>query len=285
MIGQKNLINRLEVMMSHARFIILVGDTGSGRKTLIDECIYENLKDTHTKWELSDSSVDSVREMRTDAYSSTHRLYVMPDTDGMSPAAKNALLKIVEDCPNNHIYVMTLQDINNMPDTIRSRAMVFYMDKYSIAELIEYYDSKYDDESVRSYIKDLCDNPEDIDRLVNIDVDALYSFVQKTINNIVSAPLYNVYKVANSIAIKESDEEKYDLVFFWRCVIKCCSEAMLMALSDKDYDTALYNASLEKVTSQCLGKLGMKSVNKTMLFDKWIHNVRNSCREYIGEDR
>ena len=97
MIGQEHLQLRVESLLkanTFPQFAIFVGLRGSGRKTFIKE----HFKGIY----LEDSKIDSVRKMIQMVYKMKNQTFIMPDVDNMSNAARNALLKVVEECPNNN---------------------------------------------------------------------------------------------------------------------------------------------------------------------------------------
>ena len=123
------------------KFIVLQGRKGSGKK-LLCKWISE-VSNTDFYYVLPDVKVDTIRQMIDDAYTIKDKtLMVIPDADSMSLSAKNALLKVVEEPPKNITFIMTLQDINNTLDTIKSRAAVFSMNVYRPHEIELYCNQK-----------------------------------------------------------------------------------------------------------------------------------------------
>ena len=121
MIGQKNNINTLiqwRCNRSTPRFIIISGDEGSGRLTLAKIII----KMINAKGIIMGNSISEVRETIENAYTITEpTFYIFRNSDDMSVSAKNALLKVVEEPPNNAYFIMTVQNIKNMHCTIINR--------------------------------------------------------------------------------------------------------------------------------------------------------------------
>ena len=135
MIGQKNNIKTLmqwRCNRSTPRFIIISGDEGSGRLTLAKVII----KMINAKGIIMGNSIAEVRETIENAYTITDTTcYIFRNADDMKNEAKNALLKVVEEPPNNAYFIMTVQNIDNMLGTIRSRGTVLKMEPYTIQDL------------------------------------------------------------------------------------------------------------------------------------------------------
>ena len=135
MIGQKNNINTIiqwRCNKSVPRFIIISGDIGSGRLTLAKVII----RMINAKGIIMGNSIAEVRETIENAYTITEpTCYIFRNADNMSLNAKNALLKVVEEPPHNAYFIMTVQNIDNMLGTIRSRGTVIKMEPYTIQDL------------------------------------------------------------------------------------------------------------------------------------------------------
>lgn len=135
MIGQQNNIKTLikwRCNKSVPRFIIIAGDEGSGRLTFAKAI----LKTINAKGVIMRNSISDVRDTIEQAYYITQpTCYIFRDADDMKNEAKNALLKVVEEPPNNAYFIMTVHNIDNMLGTIRSRGTVIKMEPYTMQEL------------------------------------------------------------------------------------------------------------------------------------------------------
>lgn len=253
MIGQKNLRCRLDDLLDNDIFphcSLFIGPKGSGRKTLLNNMFHGSIY-------LENNSVESVRKMIEMAYKVSGRKFILPDIDTMSNTAKNAMLKVIEECPNDNYFIMTAEDENNVLDTIRSRAFIFHMDRYTPDEIYQYaMGYAHDNEDI---IKDICETPGDVDLLYKDSPKEFYDYVQLVVNNIAEVSVANAFKIANNVALKDG-AEGYDLRLFWKAFIKVCFDA-------KRYDWI-------DITSRYLQKLRIKGVNRQMLFDNWMLGVR-----------
>jgi len=264
MIGQEKLFNRLQKLVITNKlphFIIFVGPSGSGKKTL-SEYIHKWID--NSVYTVRGITVDDVRQLIKDCnkISGTTNICLLPDADGMSVQAKNALLKIAEEPPKDTYIIMTLEDINNTLDTIKSRATTFALDPYTVPELQEYAKSKKYKEL--DIIKDICETPGEVDLLCSYKVQDFYDFVVKTVDNIATTNGANVFKLAQKLQLKDN-EEGYDLKLFFRMFIKICSERYM--------DDPTYIAGVT-VTSQYLKDLRIKGISKQGVVDLWILDIR-----------
>ena len=264
MIGQERLISDLKSLIhsnQFPRFCILAGDRGSGKKLIADyigkELNYITIN--------TGISVADIKGMIESCHTITEgSLRIIPDADGMSLQAKNALLKITEEPPNNTYIIMTLEDINNTLDTIRSRATVFQLEPYSSIQLEEYAKAKgYSDLDI---IKDICENPGQVDLLCSYDVQGFYGFVIKTVEHIATANGANIFKLSASLKLKD-DGDGYDLKLFLKMFIKVCKEKYEETNDDKYLSGVI-------ITSNYLKDLRISGISKVGVIDLWILDIR-----------
>lgn len=280
MIGQNYLKEQLTGYIKEnklAKFIILAGPAGSGKTTLAKE-IAETVKQIKNKntlvYELPDVKIDTVREMITQSYEVTEPcVYIISDADDMSNAAKNALLKVTEEPPNNATFIMTLNDINNTLETIRSRGTTYVMAPYTKLQLSEYLDTFPQStellEEDKNLILDLCNTPGDIRTLLIHDVDEFYSYTEKVVNNIAEVSGANAFKIASKIAIK-ADDEGYPMEMFFRIFQHICINKMH---EEEDKDRWLNGIT---ITNSHLLNLGITGVNRQFVIDSWILEIRKA---------
>lgn len=272
MIGQTKLYGELVKLATankFPRFAIIVGQNGSGRKTIIKEFVadWNNTRNSPMNVVLlEDVKVDTIRQMISEAYRVPYpTMYVIPNADNMSPAAKNALLKVTEESPNNAYFIMTAQDENNILATIKSRGTVFYMNYYSPEEIGQY--AKCDNTSELEIIVDVCEVPGDVDLIRRYGAESFYAYVKSVVENISECSGSNAFKISNKVATKD-EEDKYDLRLFWRIFEKICLD--LFSTSPLKYAKGI------RITSKYLQELNITGISKIAAVDAWILDIREA---------
>ena len=242
------------------RYIIFKGMRGCGR-TFITEWLCNQLQASRVN---CGKSIDDVRDAIKMAYKNKSKtVYTFINADNMSLQAKNSLLKVTEEPPNDSYFVMTVEDMDL--DTLTSRAVVYNLYRNTPSEIGVYADDKYgsrEDGTLQLY-KDICYTFGEVDLLYNHDPKEFYAFVCKVVANILPVSGANVFKMGEKINFKD-DKDKYDLKLFWRC-----------------FNTILYRERKMtgvNITSYYINKLDIKGINKQMLFDMWILDIR---KEYL----
>lgn len=261
MIGQKQLIDEIKSLMDankYPHFSIIVGDSGSGKKTL--------LKEVFSGVYPEDNSVDSIRKIVELSYKLHNMKFLIPDAETLSVTAQNALLKVVEECPNGNYYVLTVSDINNVLYTIKSRAQIFKMLPYTPKEIFKYCcEINVATDDVK-YARQYCVVPGDVNKLIAVGASNFIDFVNLVMDNIAEVSGANAFKIADKIALKD-EMDKFDLKLFWTIFVSQCL-ARFQESDDPKYLRAM------KVTSQYISDMRIRAINKQMLFDMWILAIR-----------
>lgn len=274
MIGQKNLIKQLSTDYStenYPKLSLIVGAEGSGKRTMahtISKTIIEPSERA--------PKIDSVRSLIKLAYTiQSPTTYLICDIDKMSEAAQNCLLKVIEEPPNSSAWVLTATDTDNVLSTVKSRARLYRMEPYSCDELNEYLDtidSTLDNE-IRAKLLVICYFPGEIKNFINQcknsvkdDLNAFYDCVDLVRENIAKVSGANAFKIGTKINFKD-DTDKYDLKLFWRAFVLSCYNIVKHQQVPK-YIEAIF------ITKNCLRQLENNALNKQMIFDEWVLEIR-----------
>lgn len=107
--------------------------------------------------------VDAIRSMREDAFlkpnEAPYKIYIINSAELMNDNAQNALLKILEEPPENVFFILCSASADRMLDTILSRVVVYRLDKsdFSIAGFDAPRDAK---DLAKDIVKSMCSEKE-----------------------------------------------------------------------------------------------------------------------------
>lgn len=279
MVGQENLIHTLQLMIdtdSLPHFIIFYGDFGQGKKVVANWVVTQLRKKNSNmqSYVLPDISVNSVRDMITIAYKQSRCIVSIYDVDKMSVVAKNSLLKVTEEIPNDVVIILTVQNIDTVLPTIRSRAVIFPLNAYSKQNLVEYCKGFIDDTEEIQYITDVAVNPGQVNILHATGVKDFVNYVIKVKDNIAKVSGANSFKIANKVALKEN-EDGYDIILFFQIFAQLCLKE-IQELSDTDIDRKGQLKYAIESTETAISQSHIPSVNMSYIMDKWILEVRQA---------
>lgn len=266
MIGQKHLIEEIDRLIDEnllAKFIILVGARGSETNQIIEH-IEKQCGSITLDMGISVSDVrEAITRMQT--IGGDNVICTFKDADTMSMSAKNALLKIVEEPPKNVRIIMTVQSLNSMPETIRSRASVMTLLPYTTTEIGEYA-SKYNPTSEElGIIADICETPGEVDIIHAEGIIAFDEYVESVVDNIAEVSGANSFSIARKIKFKEEDAG-FDLILFFRSFIAKCLNRMT--------DDVVQYAEAVRITTKHMQELKVNGINAQNVFDIWILDIR-----------
>ena len=284
MIGQEILLELIDMMIDEntfPRFSVIQGVDGSGKNLIVQHirnCMNYELVEM-------DNTVDSVCSAMEQAYRTTVPIiFYFRNADTMSQSARNALLKVTEEPPNNAYFILTVVNEDSLTDTIKSRANVFHMEPYTQYELNEYL-APYDDGFDKKLALEVCETPGDIDLLYKNGAERLYNFVEKVMNNIAEVSVANALKIANNIAFTDTDEGKFDLALFWKAVIMYYCNEFTADVKNMSVEELRTKARIVMSTKECIDMITKtRGINKRNVFDIWILDVRDILGEEYGSN-
>lgn len=269
MVGQKGILNNVDYWIKTdtvPRFMIISGDKGSGRTTLSKE-IAKRMRAYLIECELS---VDAVREAVKNCYKcSAPTVYLFKDADKMSIAAKNAMLKITEEPPRQAHFIVTVQNSENMLETLRSRATNIQMAPYSKEELEECVSLHHP--STTATIIDLSDVPGHIVEFNKIDVEELLNFCETIVTNIQQVTGVNAFKIVQRIRLKD-DGEGHDPELFFHCMKYVLIRHIIADATPKDKRVKFSN--MLNITSKYHQEFNMTGIKKDATLDMWVLEMR-----------
>lgn len=163
--------------------------------------------------------IDDIRDMRNSAYSQSFgkakKVYILPNADDMNPQSQNAFLKVLEEPPQDCVFILLAENRYSLLSTIRSRCTLLKTARYSHKDIQQYLktiDVEYNPEIVR-----LCDGTLNKYLYLNSsefkEVNDLADRILLNIRKIHSARVFAIFK-----HIKKLDkyvDDLLDLFLLW----------------------------------------------------------------------
>ncbi|NCQ16766.1 MAG: hypothetical protein COZ80_10650 [Ignavibacteria bacterium CG_4_8_14_3_um_filter_37_9] len=164
----------------------------------------------------NDIKINSIREIQKylslTPNSSQTRVVIISNADLMNETSQNALLKNLEEPPDNTFFILTTNNIINLRETIRSRCQEFQfapLTENEIAEILqEHFNISHDEAHVVSSIAE--GSYSKALKLIKTDVNY---FLEKTISTLrygLAGKYYSCLKELNEMVTKE--EKDFQLV-------------------------------------------------------------------------
>lgn len=237
MVGQKELQIRFRELIERdafPRFSIIAGKKGSGKKT-VGKCIADMLGYSYIVWENKIDDIRSLIEFMWQQDKPT--VYCIPDYENMSQGAKNSILKICEEPPNNSYIILTTSLKDVVLPTILNRGTTFEIQAYSKEELLEIAKAnyqKFDQGDVERKLT-FCETPGEVIECEALNSEEFIQFMNKFWSNIGKASAGNALKVAQNIKIKD-EGSGYDLNLFINSLMTLNSDSEVSQVKSKIFE-------------------------------------------------
>jgi DNA polymerase-3 subunit delta' len=223
----------------------------------------------------NDIKINSIRDIQRylslKPNSFQKRVIIISNAELMNETSQNALLKNLEEPPDNTFFILNTNNINSLRETIRSRCQEFQfapLPEVEIEEILQYYFAKTNEEtnvvsriSEGSYTKAL--------ELIETDVSFL---LEKTISILrfgLAGKYYSCLKEINDIVKKE--EKEFQLVISF--IIYWLYELSLSRDQFVPYYFTKYRDTIEKFNSK-YGHIYLADVIKDC--EDLLYRVRNT---------
>lgn len=272
-IGQELNKDIIHKWLRIPNFIMIAGDTGSGRKTLslyIAKHYGADIVPIGNK-------VDDVREIIEDAKQLTFPRIYLIDSQGMRVGAKNTLLKITEEPPANCHIILLVNTVNDALPTLVSRCKLIDMLPYTEDDVISYLVNvlKYSEEDAITYSK-LHNSLGSLKRMHEQSLSTYYDKCTHFIDNIWSVSFGNSLNILKWLKIKKADvddNEKLDPVLFTQCVLNTFHLDCLYEHEKFTWDELQQNSLFIKATSKCSTNLLNPLSTKEVTLHEWLREL------------
>jgi DNA polymerase III, gamma/tau subunits len=269
--GTKGIIDRITIVDFLRKPIILIGDKGQGKKTLI-EYYKTNLEATLSEDVIKivvGTGVDDIRAVIDLALTQSKPILIaIPDLDTANIAAKNALLKIIEEPPLNMYFIMTVSDESGLIDTLCSRSYLIWLDKYTETEIEKMLENEGNKNLYR--LQDIFRNYGDIKRAAECDCNYLIQTADKLFEHIATLSEGNLLKINTFMEHTKDAPNPIPTVLFMRYVRYLFSGLLFEK-------PALVNNAIACITFFS-GWYERPGANKAVVFQQWLLTLQEVVR-------
>lgn len=211
MIGQSKCVAKLKgysiATLPHS--ILLVGEYGSGKHTLVNELKdFYNLDLFYITDNLTLESIEEINSRMSPAF------YVI-DATNITEKQQNTILKFLEE-PSPYVYVILLcENKASLLETVVNRCVSFEFEPYSSQELMSFVT---DDTLNKNLVISLCNTPGRVKAINSAILQDMNDLCMKIIDKIKVANYANTLTISNKINY-DKDFDKFDAKVFLNCLM------------------------------------------------------------------
>ena len=262
-IGQKQLLEKINNMNVLPHSFSLIGNVGSGKHIIanyINDKFF-NLPHLDITEHHEEEDLDNIYRYPQ------KRLYIL-DINKITQKEQNKLLKFIEE-PFENIYVCLLvTDKNLLLPTIKNRIISYSLDEYTKEELICFKSLKEIDVDTK-YILTVLKTPGDLLKIKsnNVDLNKIEELCDKIVTKMTKASFPNTLSIIDKINFKD-EYDKFDLDFFLRILTQKYFDSYIDKRENDSYNYFMKIVETKKKITQD-SRLDKKKLITSLLIDIW----------------
>lgn len=263
MIGQRELLKRIDRQVELNRFprvSIIIGEKGSGRKTLANY-IAGSLDHGLTYIAPTSHAIEHILKLAYQVAPAVPMLYVLTECDNISEETTKLLLYTIKDLPYEAYFILTCENLNNIPLKIKNNAVTYIMESYSYEDKCDYLNNINLPDEEKEYILEVATNIGEVKEMCEMNTKLL----RKSIRDILNALKTNENSLID--AYNENDD-RFPLHILWRAFKQACSEQAQIA------DNPVIYCRLMAITGDYLQDISDTDSTED-LFYEWLSEIEN----------
>lgn len=266
-IGQTKILNILNkyTLDTFPKSLLLIGDKGSGKHTLV-----KYVSDEILKLPVEDITENLNNEYINEIYRRTNPYIYLIDFSNITEKEQNIILKFIEEPLKNSYIIMIAESTFNLLNTIINRCFMLQLDKYTEEELnqiIAKYELQIENKNL---VLKIIKTPGQLINLNLKNILMLYDLCEKIVDKIHLANYANTLSISNKINYKDN-YDKFDIYLFFDMLIYLLFNRFI---SEKD----IKYFNLYMTTVDYRKKLIDKRINKEYLVQNFLSNIWKQLR-------
>ena len=260
MIGQNLFKTYLNNWTTPPQFIILNGESGSGRSMLI-ELVKQKFK---YQTIICGTSVEEIRNIVNLSYTlKDPTFYIFYNGDDLSVSAKNVLLKAVEEPPKHAFFIMRTEF--GTIDTLKNRSFYYNMCPYTFLELKKYFINEGKEDLFKYYGK-ICKNIGQIKIFLSSPYEDIIDYCEKISDVISTVSQGNIFNIPTKLNFG-SELDKWDITLFINILEWVLNRKYIETREDKYFQSIFRLNGLKD-------QLRVNGVNKQVAFDNFLLGLK-----------
>lgn len=259
---QHYIVNTLDKfdLSSLPHAILLIGDTGSGRHTLINDLALK------FGAQVVDISGDITHETLNTMLETTVDTFYIVDTSSIQLREQNKLLKLLEDSSYNSYLFILSDSENNVLKTVYNRCFSLRLNRYTAEELLEFVPT---DVTIDTNLLNVLTTPGQV-KMACKYVDWCSEYADRIMLHIDKSLISNVLQILDKVTCKK-EEDGVSIDLFSR---------FLLISARRMYESLNIGFSSYLLTSKLCKNLSIPGIDKRKLYVDYLLELKNDVRDF-----
>lgn len=279
MIGQHKLLSQIDNISSMGQLhtTLIVGLPKSGKSLIVERVAekfnlpIEDITDT--------LSLKTINSIAIRSFPSIYKINLA----SVSIKEQNVILKFIEEPLKNAYIFLEARSLSTVLPTVKNRCQIWNIEKYTIEEFTEYFNTKYSSLDFSAYNQYLlyAETLGDVDMLVQFyeQLPICEQLANKMLTKMPVASVSNALTITNKLAFKgEQDKLNFD-IFIKVFKNKIFAHINNILLSNSGTQEIVNALAQQKICSDFFNSLYTPNVNTKMLFDNMLIKLKSLTAE------
>ena len=268
MIGQRELLGKIDAQIERGKFpkvSILVGEQGSGRKTLANHIAQK----MGVMMALVGPTLDEIAEIHNVIYNDISVVCIFQNFESIPNKAMGIFKLMIEDMPDDVYFIISCENLDEIPIEIKSRAVTYIMDSYSDDDKNDWmYENDIEglSEEEIEFILDVASNLGEVKRLCSMNIASFSKFVNETMDGILDNT-QNTHEIASKIDFYGGDA-LFPFRLFLRAFTAICGDRT------QTEDNPLLYCRMIAITGDALQEIAGVDSDYKAIFESWLEQIR-----------
>lgn len=275
MIGQHKLLSQIDNISSidQIHTTLIVGLPKSG-KSLIVERVAE--KFNLPVEDITDNlSLEAINSIATCSFPSIYKINLA----SVSIKEQNVILKFIEEPLKNAYIFLEAYSLSTVLPTVKNRCQIWNIEKYTVEELTQYFNTKYPALDFFAYNQCLsyAETLGDVDMLVQFyeQLPVCEQLVNKMLTKMSRASVSNALTITNKLAFKGEQDKLNFGIFIKVFKNKIFAHIDSILLSNSSTQEIVNALTQQKICSDFFNSLYIPNINTKMLFDNMLIKLKS----------
>lgn len=224
---------------------------------------------------LVNPTIEEIVESSNAVYNDISAVYVFTNCDFISSGAMDILKIMVENLPDDVFFILTCENLDNIPQAIKNNAVTYMMDTYSDEDKYDFLYSNEIEDLTREdeeFLVETASNLGEVKDMCSLNIGDFKEYVKSTLDVLMSdTPI--THEIESKIAFY-NESGKFPIRLFWRAFTAICGDKM------RTEGNSLMYCRFIAITGDSLQSVIGSNIDLVDEFDSWMAQIREEYTNF-----